>query len=237
MSNQKIIAIIPARSGSKGLKDKNIKPLAGKPLLAYTILAAKESGAFDEIFVSTDSLHYANIAKEYGASVPFLREHCLATDAASSWDVVKKALLQYRDMGNKFNVTVLLQPTSPLRTADDIRYSITMYHEKNANSIVSVCEVDHSPLWCNTLPKDLSLKKFIKNNIKNKSRQFLEKYYRINGALYVVDVGYLMRSANIYRDRCFAYIMPKVRSVDIDDEYDFLMAELLMNNNIAIPYR
>jgi CMP-N,N'-diacetyllegionaminic acid synthase len=235
MADEKVIAIIPARSGSKGLKDKNICPLAGKPLMAYTILTARESGVFDEIFVSTDSPCYADIAREYGASVPFLREYSLATDTTSSWDVVTNALLQYRDMGCKFNVAVLLQPTSPLRAVSDIQEAFKMYRAKNANAVVSVCEVDHPPLWCNTLPDDLSLTKFIKKSVKNKPRQLLEKYYRINGALYIVDVDYLMRSMDIYRNNCFAYIMPKLRSIDIDEEVDLLLAEMLLNNNTPPP--
>jgi CMP-N,N'-diacetyllegionaminic acid synthase len=235
MGDQKIIAVIPARSGSKGIKDKNIRHLAGKPLMAHTILAAENSGVFDEIFVSTDSSHYADIAKECGASVPFLREYSLATDTASSWDVALNALAQYRNTGYNFDVVVLLQPTSPLRIADDIKDAIKLYRTKNANAVVSVCEADHSPLWCNTLPDDLSLTKFIRESIKSKPRQLLKKYYRINGALYIVDANYLIRSTNIYRARCFAYIMPKMRSIDIDDEYDFLFAEMLMDYNVPPP--
>jgi CMP-N,N'-diacetyllegionaminic acid synthase len=227
-----MIAIIPARGGSKGIKDKNICFLAGKPLMAYTILAAKESGIFDEIFVSTDSPHYAEIAKEYGASVPFLRESSLATDTASSWDVVINTLLQYQNIGYKFDIVTLLQPTSPLRIADDIKNAIKMYQNKTANAVISVCKVDHPPLWCNTLPEDLSLVGFIKKTIKNKPRQLLEKYYRINGAIYIVNVNYLMRNMDIYRKNCFAYVMPRQRSIDIDDWYDFLLAEVIIKNNM-----
>jgi CMP-N,N'-diacetyllegionaminic acid synthase len=229
MINQKIISIIPARSGSKGLKDKNIRPFSGKPLLAHTISAAKESGVFDEIFVSTDSPYYAGIAKEYGASVPFLREYSLATDTASSWDVVKNALIQYQNAGFYFDVVILLQPTSPLRTFGDIQNALKLYCEKNANAVVSVCETNHSPLWTNTLPEDHSLAHFIREDAKNKPRQLLEKYYQINGALYIVNVDYLMKGNDIYGDNCFAYIMPKESSIDIDDELDFLIGELLMN--------
>ncbi|GHV32177.1 hypothetical protein AGMMS4952_22100 [Spirochaetia bacterium] len=228
IDNQKIIAIIPARSGSKGLKDKNILPLTGKPLMAYTITAAKASGIFDEIFVSTDSPHYAEIAKEYGAHVPFLRDISLATDTASSWDVVKKTIEEYKNIGCEFNIAVLLQPTSPLRVAKDITDAFNLYKAKKANAIVSLCEVDHSPLWSNTLPEDHSLVNFIRQDIKSMPRQLLEKYYRINGALYIVNVHYLMCNADIYQNNCFAYIMPKERSVDIDDEMDFLLAEIML---------
>jgi CMP-N,N'-diacetyllegionaminic acid synthase len=228
MNKQKIIAIIPARSGSKGVKDKNICLLVDKPLMAHTILAAKEADLFNEIFVSTDSLRYADIAKQYGASVPFLRDPLLATDTASSWEVVKNALMQYKNIGCDFDIAIVLQPTSPLRIADDIRNAFDMYQEKKANAIVSVCEVDHSPLWSNTLPKDNSLVNFIREDIRNKPRQLLEKYYRINGALYIVNIDYLIEYNDIYHDNCFAYIMPKKRSIDIDDEIDFMLGEIVL---------
>jgi CMP-N,N'-diacetyllegionaminic acid synthase len=222
------LAVIPARSGSKGIKDKNIKMLSGKPLLAYTIEAAKQSGLFDEIFVSTDSEKYAKIAQEWGASVPFLREDELSTDIASSWDVVKNAIIRFRDMGKEFDTVALLQPTSPLRTADDIIAGYNMMKEKDANIIVAVCEVDHSPLWSNILPKDLSFINFINQDIVNMPRQSLPIYYRINGALYIAKTKYLMSTDNIYADKSYAVIMSKEHSVDIDDEMDFVIAEVLL---------
>lgn len=222
------LAVIPARSGSKGIKDKNIKMLSGKPLLAYTIEAAKQSGLFDEIFVSTDSEKYAKIAQEWGASVPFLREDQLSTDTASSWDVVKNAIIRFWDMGKEFDTVALLQPTSPLRTADDIIAGYNMMKEKEANIIVAVCEVDHSPLWANILPKDLSFTNFINQDIVNMPRQNLPIYYRINGALYIAKTKYLMSTDNIYADKSYAFIMSKEHSVDIDDEMDFVIAEVLL---------
>lgn len=116
----KNIAVITARSGSKALVDKNIKLLAGKPLLAYTIEAAKESGCFDTIMVSTDSEKYAVIARDYGAQVPFLRSEATSSDTAGSWDVVREVICQYKELGEVFDSVCLLQPTSPLRTAEDI---------------------------------------------------------------------------------------------------------------------
>lgn len=117
----KNLAIIPARSGSKGLKDKNIKLLNGKPLLAYSVEAAKNSEIFEEIHVSTDTILYADIAIEYGASVPFLRSGKNSTDTASSWDVVRETISKYEEMGRVFDTVTLLQPTTPLRTADNIK--------------------------------------------------------------------------------------------------------------------
>ena len=148
----KNIAIIPARSGSKGLKDKNIKPLLDIPLLAYSIRAAKDSALFDEIMVSTDSDDYAQIAKDYGASVPFLRSAKTSSDTAGSWDVVTEVLSQYQTSGRYFDTICLLQPTSPLRIASDIIGGYQLFDQKNADAITAVCEMDHSPLWSMTLP-------------------------------------------------------------------------------------
>lgn len=229
----KNIAIIPARSGSKGLKDKNIKLLNGKPLIAYTIEAAQNSNIFDEIFVSTDSQEYAEIALEYGASVPFLRSKELSNDTASSWDVVKDALINYRMAGKEFDTVALLQPTSPLRNSDDIVHGYNQMISKNANSIISVCIADHSPLWSNTLPEDSSLYNFLNQELIKIPRQILPTYYRINGAMYLVKKEYLMRTENIYEEKSFAFIMPKENSIDIDDIIDFIITEALLQYKIS----
>ena len=224
----KNIAIIPARSGSKGLKDKNIRLLNGKPLMAYSIEAALDSGQFDEVMVSTDSEKYAEIAREWGASVPFLRSAELSSDTASSKDVILDVLKRYADCGKVFDTFCLLQPTSPLRTAEDISRAYHLYEERMANSVVGVTEVDHSPLFCNTLPEDGSLVNFIRPEVKDKPRQSLEPYYRINGAMYIASVQYYREYGDFYHDKCYAYVMGKNVSVDIDDEMDFRFAELLI---------
>jgi CMP-N,N'-diacetyllegionaminic acid synthase len=223
------LAIIPARSGSKGLKDKNIKLLSGKPLMAYTIEAAKESGVFNEIMVSTDSREYADIAKQWGANVPFLRSDELSNDTASSWDVVKEVIERYRIVGTEFDTVALLQPTSPLRTSNDIVEGYKVMKEKAANFVVGVCEMDHSPLWSNTLPENLSMENFIRPDAVEMPRQSIPIYYRINGALYIVKVDYLMRTPDIYGDKSFASVMRKENSIDIDDQLDFTIAEVLIN--------
>lgn len=224
------IAIIPARSGSKGLKNKNIKLLNNKPLIAYTIEAAKDSNIFDEIYVSTDSYEYASIAREYGANVPFLRDSALSTDISSSWDVVKEAILRYEELGEKFDTVTLLQPTSPLRRSIDIKNGFEIFNNKKALAVIAVCEVDHSPLWCNILPADGSLENFLDNDLVNLPRQNLPSYYRINGAIYIMDTNHLMSNGNIYSDQCYSVIMPKEKSIDIDDSIDFQIAEVLMKN-------
>lgn len=225
----KHIAIIPARSGSKGLRDKNIKLLNGKPMLAYSIEAALQSERFDCVHVSTDSEEYAQLAKAYGADVPFLRSEELSGDHAGSWDVVRWTLEKYRALGQEFELVTLLQPTSPLRTATDILYAYELLEQKQAKAVVAVCEMDHSPLWSNVLPEDGNMDGFLSRTV-DAPRQKLPVYYRINGALYMLHTALLYESPmNLYGEGTYAYIMPKERSVDIDDRLDFVMAEAIMN--------
>lgn len=229
MDTKKKLAIIPARSGSKGLKDKNIKLLNGKPLLAYTIEAAVNSNLFDEIYVSTDSKVYADIAINFGANVPFLRSLELATDNASSWDVVREAIHCYKLNGKTYDMVTLLQPTTPLRSGQDIIQAYNIFKSNEANAVVGVCEVEHSPLWCNTLPEDKSMTNFIDKNISKLPRQQLDVYYRINGSIYMLNTEYFDSCESIYDSKCFAYIMKKENSIDIDDEFDFKLANAIMN--------
>ena len=226
------IAVIMARSGSKGLKYKNIKLLNGKPLMAYSIEAAKESGCFTCIHVSTDSEKYAEIAKEYGADVPFLREPELASDTSDIWDAVRIVLKKYEQMGKKFERVMLLQPTSPLRTAQDIRNAFSLIEEKNAEAVIGVCEMDHTPLWSNTLPEDGNMKGFQSMEYEV-PRQQLPVYYRVNGAIYLVNIDFLMRRGDLYDRFSHAYIMPKERSVDIDNIVDFLLVEIYMQQSLS----
>lgn len=221
------LAIIPARSGSKGLKDKNIKLLNGKPLMAYSIEEAIKSKVFEKIIVSTDSQAYAEIAKEYGAEVPFLRPSHLAEDATATNDVIADLLERLSALGQVFKYFMILQPTSPLRTSDDIINAVKLMNDKNANAVVSLCEVDHSPLYTGKVPEDLRIDGFIKKDISSR-RQELPQYFRINGAIYLAKADYFMEYCDLYRDRCYAYVMDKKRSIDIDDEFDFKMAEFIL---------
>lgn len=228
------LAVIPARSGSKGLPGKNIRLLSGKPLLAYTVLAARNSGLFDEIYLSTDSPEYAQIGIEYGASAPFLRSPELATDTAGSFDVVRDALHKYREAGRVFAAVALLQSTSPLRNAQDIAGAYQLFASKNARAVVSLCEADHSPLLCSHLPMDGSLDGFL-NPCASGPRQKHGVFYRINGAIYIAETSFIENTSNLYQVGCYGYVMPKERSVDIDDETDFFIAQALMERD-AITY-
>ena len=225
----KNIAIIPARSGSKGLKDKNIKELKGKPLLAYSIETAKESKLFNEVMLSTDSEKYAEIGRTFGANVPFLRSEANSSDKAGSWDVVIEVLCRYLEKGEKFDSICLLQPTSPLRIAQDIIEAYKLLESKQADAVTSVCEVDHSPLWTMTLPENLSLEEFKKQD-SDTPRQLLEKYYRLNGAIYIRKIKYDNKKIQLLDSKEYAFIMPRERSIDIDTELDFIIAEAIAKN-------
>ena len=228
----KCIAIIPARSGSKGLKDKNIRELNGKPLLGYSVEAALDSKMFDTVMVSTDSEHYAEVARQCGAEVPFLRSEYTSSDSASSWEAVKEVVANYKNLGKEFDVIVLLQPTSPLRTSTDIAGAYELFLKKNAKAVISVCEVDHSPLWCNTLKEDLSMVNFAKTSRPNGNRQMLDTYYRLNGAIYMLKTSVLENIERLYADDCFAYIMSRKSSIDIDNIDDFKYADFLIKGSL-----
>lgn len=230
MIKEKFIAIIPARKGSKRLPNKNILDLRGKPLIAWTIEAAKKSKYFKKIVVSTDSEEIIKIAHELGIEAPFKRPEHLSSDTASSVDVVLHVLDYYKSQGIEFEYLVLLQPTSPIRTSTDIDNAIELLLEKNANSITSVCEMEHSPLWSNILPPDGSMDNFIRKDVIGKRSQDLEKYYRLNGALYIIKTDIFEEEGKfIANSRSFAFKMDKKASVDIDDEIDFKLSSVLLH--------
>ena len=221
------IAIIPARSGSKGLPEKNILDLNGHPLMYYTIKAALESGCFDTVMVSTDSEKYADIAKSCGAEVPFLRSEELSSDTAGSWDVVREVLTQYKVMGNSFDYVALMQPTSPLRNAEVIKNAFKMLSRDNVHTVVSVTEVEHPVQWCFTMPECGSMKTYAESPYNQMRRQDLETHYRENGAIYIVNASKILnRDYNYYGDNCYGYVMPGERSMDIDSRMDFMIADI-----------
>ena len=229
-NNNKIIGIIPARGGSKGIRKKNIVDLAGKPLIAYTIEQAKGSKYIDKIIVTTDDEEIADISRSLGAEVPFSRPKALATDEAKGIDVVLHAITWFDSNEESFDIVMMLQPTSPLRLSEDIDKAIEMLFLKNAMAIVSVCKSEHHPLWSNTLPEDSNMKNFINPEYMNKNRQELPVFYRLNGAIYLSFCNYIKDRKSFYGENTFAYIMPDERSIDIDNMLDFKLAELLLNS-------
>lgn len=230
----KIIAIITARSGSKGLPNKNILPLAGVPLIAYTIKAALESGVFDTVMVSTDSEKYAEISRSYGAEVPFLRSAETSSDTAGSWDVVREVLRNYKEMGKEFDKVCLLQPTSPLRDAQDIRDAFAFMEEKGAINLISCAELGFSVCMTFKLTESCKTTDAIRNifpweeRVDNLRRQDMRKDYVDNGAIYIVDKQIEDPSYNWKTDECYHFVMPEDKAVDIDNLVDFAIAEAVM---------
>lgn len=224
------IAIIPARSGSKRLPGKNIKLLGDKPLIAWTIKAAIESNVFDRVFVSTDSQEIANISKQYGAEVPFLRPEYLASDTATTNDVITHLVDWFESEYNKTtSLIAILQPTSPFRNANDIVEAFKEMNDKSAKAIISVCRLEHPIQFCNQLGPDGSMAGFV--NLKNiKRTQDLEPTYRLNGALYIFDRSYVGRMNELYSKGTFAYVMDSKHSIDIDTQNDFDWAEHLIRD-------
>jgi N-acylneuraminate cytidylyltransferase/CMP-N,N'-diacetyllegionaminic acid synthase len=220
--------VIPARGGSKRIPGKNIKPLCGKPLLAYAIDAAKGAGLFDRIIVSTDSAEIAEVAKNCGAEVPFLRPSKLAKDGTATTPVIQHAVRFLERNGETADVIVLLEPTTPLRTAQDVKNCVEMLFAKKADSVVSVRKVPHPPHWMLLVDKDRKAKEFIKNGLKIKTRTGIPELFELNAAVYVVRKSVLMKRGTIFGSRLYAYEMPAERSVDIDEPIDFKLAEALL---------
>ncbi|MGR5287481.1 cytidylyltransferase domain-containing protein [Vibrio maritimus] len=225
----KILAIIPARGGSKRLPGKNIKRLHGKPLIQWSIDSAQGVKDIARVIVSTDCPEIANIAVKSGSEVPFMRPEELSTDTSSSTDVIKHALEFYRSQGEHFDYVMLLQPTSPIRNTNHIQGAIELLKDKQADAVVSVCECDHSPLWSNTLPSDLSMESFIRPELKNTRSQDLPDYFRLNGAIYLTKVSRFFEENSLFLpSNIYAYVMNGESSVDIDHELDFLLAETIL---------
>lgn len=229
INNKKVLAVIPARGGSKRLPRKNVLPLQGKPLIAWSIEAGLKSRYVDRVVVSTDCDEIAHIAIANGADVPFMRPADIAGDTAST-DSVILHLLSTFEPEDKVDAVVILQPTSPLRTSEDIDRALELLVEKQAEGVVSVCECEHSPFWSNSLPDDGNMGAFIREDIKGKRSQDLPTCYRLNGAVYAFTVDSIIANQGLsYTKSVFSIEMPVLRSVDIDHELDFKLAEVILN--------
>ena len=191
--NKTFLAIIPARGGSKRLPRKNLLDLCGKPLIAWSIEAALKSKYISKVIVSSDDEEILNIAKEYKADF-IKRPDELASDTATTFDTLKHTL----ENVEKYDYVVLLQPTSPLRTEKHINEAIELLEEKNADAIISVCEMEHSPLWSNTLDENLDITNFLRDEVLNKRSQDLPKYYRLNGAIYICKTDKLLQNKGFF---------------------------------------
>lgn len=225
-----MIAIIPARGGSKGLPGKNIKLLNGKPLIAYTIEAALESKSISRIIVNTDNVEIANVAKKFGAEVPFMRPEELADDTAKSIDVYNYTINRLEEEENtEINEIIVLQPTSPLRTAKHIDEAINLFHEKKADSVISYCREDHPIFWHKFITDEGKFEDIFEQNYL-KNRQEIRPTYFPNGAIYIFRTNILLQS-RYYTQKSYAYLMQKKCSIDIDSLEDFEYTQWIMKNH------
>lgn len=235
MKKLKIVAIIPARGGSKSIPYKNIKKLAGKPLIAYTIEEAIKSKTLDRVIVSTDDDRIAKVSRKYGAEVPFKRPAKLAKDTSHTPPVIKHAI-KYLENKEKYKVdlVVTLQPTSPFRKAKDIDDAIEKIIKTNADSVVSICEADYPPYWMKKIKGD-KVYSFVKSKIDYHllERQQLPKTYKLNGAVYVTKRDLIMKKNKIIDGDVRAIIMDPIRSIDVDSITDFLLAEVIMKEGLC----
>lgn len=229
-----MLAIIPARGGSKGVPFKNIKNLGSHPLIYYTIKAAKESKLITRIIVSTDDQDIADIGLKEGVEVPFLRPKELASDKA-------KAIDNYIYTIEKINETekasidefVVLQPTSPFRDSSDIDNAIEIFRQKKATSVISVVEAEHPPFWYKKVDRDGVLKDLLNGENSLNRQEYLNTYIP-NGAIYIFDYNTLKNRLSYYTEKTYPYIMSKEKSVDIDTFLDFDFAEFMLIHNANI---
>jgi len=225
--NQKVVAIIPARGGSKGVPRKNIRDLAGKPLIAYTIEAAKKSGYVDRLIVSTDDEEIATISKSYGVEVPFMRPAELATDEAPTLSVIQHAVKFLEIEGSKIDIVIILQPTSPLRGEMWIEEVVEKLLKTGADSVITVCKMKHHPLWSFTIKGD-RLFPFSKEGLTTTKRQDLPEIYAANGAVYAIRRDVLFEQNSAFGRDTRAVVMPYEESVDVDDYFDLFTAEMVL---------
>ncbi|MCB2289054.1 acylneuraminate cytidylyltransferase family protein [Clostridium sp. CS001] len=231
--DKKFLAIIPARGGSKGILNKNIMDICGKPLIAYTIEAGKQSKYIDEIVVSTDSDAIKDIAQQYGANVPFLRPEHLANDSAKSIDLVLHAIDFYENNNMCYDYVILLQPTSPLRTFEHVDEAIEKLMESNRSSLVSLREANENPVIMRSIENE-KLKEVLSFEGPNLRRQDLPIFYILNGAIYINSNDMLVHKKKFVDEDSMPYVMSKESSVDIDTMLDAKLVELIIKENMHV---
>lgn len=234
IQGRKVLAIIPARAGSKGVKRKNIRDLCGKPLLSWPIRAAAESKYVDKIILSTDDPDFAAVGEKYGAEVPFLRPKELASDTATSFAVIEHVLNSFEGKDESFEYLILLEPTSPLTEAIDIDSALGKLHENRiiADSIVGVSKVEAAhPTFDVIINPDGLLESFMPEGFLHAGRrQDLKPLFFFEGSLYISTVSALLREKGFYHKKTLPYIVPRWKSFEIDEEIDFICVEAIMNH-------
>lgn len=229
-----MLAIIPARGGSKGIPRKNIKMLCDKPLIAYTIEAAIASKSIDRIVLSTDDPEIAKTSSKYDIDIPFMRPKELAQDDSLAIDNYIYTIERLnKELDNNYEEFVVLLPTVPLRTSKDIDKSIELFSQKNADSVISCVALDHPIEWIFDIDNNGVIKRNNKVDIKKMmNRQESKPSYIPNGAVFVFKYSLLKEKYSYYSEKTYAYVMPPERSVDIDTESDFKFAEFLIKPGV-----
>lgn len=222
----KILVIIPARGGSKGIPHKNIKPLAGKPLIHYTIDVARQIVTDEDICVSTDDSEIIQCVEEYGLKVPFVRPEDLATDTAGTYEVLLHALSFYEQQGKQYDVVLLLQNTSPFRTANQVKEALALY-QSDIDMVVSVKECSANPYYCVFEENQDGYLNICKGDGNITRRQDAPKVYEYNGAIYAINPQSLKQMPLNKFSRRIKYVMDEQSSLDLDTMNDWKMAELI----------
>lgn len=232
INQQKILAIIPARGGSKGLPGKNIRPLQGMPLVGWPIKAALNSRYIDRVIVTTDDIQIADIAREQGAEVPFIRPAHLALDTSPSSDAILHALDVCTESDGEYGYIVVLEPTSPLTESADIDAALERLILNKGLSIVGVSKVEAAnPIFCATIDATQFLKPFNREHFSQPiRRQDTDELYFFDGSLYISDVAHYRKTQTFYHESTLPYVVPAWKSLEIDTLLDFLMVETVLNN-------
>ncbi|HRD69470.1 MAG TPA: acylneuraminate cytidylyltransferase family protein [Legionella sp.] len=233
MINQKrVLAVIPARGGSKGLPGKNIRPLGGIPLIAWPIKAALSSKYIDRVVVSTDAEPIAKVAIEYGADVPFMRPAEFAQDTSPSSDALIHAIEFCTKTDGQYDYIVLLEPTSPLTETKDIDHALETLVSSSALSIVGASKVEGThPVYCATIGDDHLLKPFKRDSFASPiRRQDLEELYYFEGSLYISDISKYLETRTFYHDHTLPYLVPAWKALEIDTLLDFIKIEAVLKH-------
>lgn len=228
--DSKILVVIPARGGSKGIPHKNIKLLNGRPLIYYAIDVARSIANDCDICVSTDDAEIIKCVENYGLKVPFIRPAELATDTAGTYEVLLHAISFYEALGRRYECIILLQTTSPFRTTNHVKDALSLYHP-DLDMVVSVKKSSCNPYYgCYEETKDGFLKKVIDKRITR--RQDAPITYEYNGAIYVININSLKRCPLVNFTHCVKYVMDDLHSVDLDTAFDWMLAEMIINEKI-----
>jgi len=236
ITDKKVLGLVLARAGSKGLPGKNTKLLCGKPLIAWSIEAGLASKYIDDLAVSTDGDEIASVSKQYGAQVPFIRPPELASDGASSVSAILHTLDYLEEHGRCYDLVVLLEPTSPLREASDIDAALELLVEKNASSVVSVCKAEaiHPSFMFKMHSTTNQLLPFTGAQPNTLRRQDIQPVFFLDGTIYCSTPKKIREKNGFYHDETLAYVVPKWKSLEIDDADDFLMVEAVMKSRLKI---